>query len=845
MKKKFAYISMLFVITIMLLSCSALAANVLVISEEDVVNGKSVSTILSDIASDEHTIEVRTIESGKSFAQTVDEMNGMEIGAKTYDKVIIQLPYDSTETVANIITAINSLYTKLGSTENTQYFLGTPVGKITEYSENITIAKENTKSIMAGMTAQKVASIPIFENLKTAYDNSLVVYSNNRLTAVGDLLVACSYYNSLGKKVEGLGNYNNLSIETVDKIVEIANGTNVPVVEEPTTGTVIEEPTQEPEEKIDEDTDLTEVVGSVVVGINREPIVEMVTSDPTGLKIRIYDKEKAGIKTASLTINDANGEKIEPDSIEGEKVKSYVYVIKKELLNTEEYKQFYIYAEDNDGCILREYFRVKYSENADNGSNYKVNRAPRIRPKLFTDSELETVNNISLYVMDQTGVQRVTPKTVEENGLKEVNLYADGKYNGYDGIEGNYEWRDVKGKTTTSSKTYVKEAYTQFQNINEFFKYENTENKVSLLLGDNKYRFNAHAVDATGLATDKIMIIDFSNGENEITEDENEYNLTVDPNGGTINGYEKPATPVIKLRNNTGYWNNVSSFVAARQKYIFTGWYDDPEGGILVYNVDGTAVNGTKYWKDANNYIGGADLTIYAHWTYDPASENEDWYTLVLDPNGGLINGEEGPISPEIKLKNNTGYWNNVSSFVATRQNYTFAGWYDAPEGGILVYNADGTEVDGTKYWKDADNYIGSDDLTVYAHWTSENTNTNNTANNVNTTNNTNNTNTTSTEEQGDLKVSDSTPGYVTFKGDREPRLKYISQPEGLYIELRDGAGIACEFPSPGKKTTFEPQESIKPKIFHYDNDKRGAEITNVIRPSEADYKKERKRICI
>ena len=140
---------------------------------------------------------------------------------------------------------------------------------------------------------------------------------------------------------------------------------------------------------------------------------------------------------------------------------------------------------------------------------------------------------------------------------------------------------------------------------------------------------------------------------------------------------------------------------------------------------------------------------------------------------------------------------------------------------------------------------IGSDDLTIYAHWTSENTNTNNTANNVNTTNNTNNTNTTSTEEQGDLKVSDSTPGYVTFKGDREPRLKYISQPEGLYIELRDCAGIACEFPSPGEKTTFEPQESIKPKIFHYDNDKRGAEITDVIRPSEADYKKERKRICI
>jgi hypothetical protein len=436
------------------------------------------------------------------------------------------------------------------------------------------------------------------------------------------------------------------------------------VAEKPTTGTVVEEPTKEPEEKIDEDTDVTEVVGSAVVGINREPIVEMVTSDPTGLKIRIYDKEKAGIKTASLTINDANGEKIEPDSIEGEKVKSYVYVIKKELLNTEEYKQFYIYAEDNDGCILREYFRVKYSENADNGSNYKVNRAPRIRPKLYTDSELETVNNISLYVMDQTGVQRVTPKTVEENGLKEVNLYADGKYNGYDGIEGNYEWRDIKGKTTTSSKTYVKEAYTQFQNINEFFKYENTENKVSLLLGDNKYRFNAHAVDATGLATDKIMIIDFSNGENEVSD------------GG--------------------------------------------EG------VDKTSNNNTTSSTEAGK---------------------------------------------------NSNDMNNVNNVNTAK--------------------------------------------------------TANTANIANTTN-------TSNTENGVIKASNYTLGYASLKSDREPRTKYVPQPDYLCIELRDKAGIACEYPTIDGDEKYDAQTNLQPKIYHYDNDKRGAEITTVKRSIEADYKIER-----
>ena len=676
MKRKITYISIFFTIVFLMLSCSAYAANVLIISEEDVVNGKSVADILTKIAGDENTFEEKQIESSKSLAQTVD---GIEVSGKTYDSVIIQLPFDSKESVADITSAMNMLYTKLGSAENTQYLLGTPAGSITEYDKNIVTAKENVKNIMTGMTAKKVASIPVYENLKKAQDNSLEMYSNGKITPLGNLLVACTYCNSLGKNVKDLSSYEGLIDSEVVKVVGIANESGTPVAEKPTTGTVVEEPTKEPEEKIDEDTDVTEVVGSAVVGINREPIVEMVTSDPTGLKIRIYDKEKAGIKTASLTINDANGEKIEPDSIEGEKVKSYVYVIKKELLNTEEYKQFYIYAEDNDGCILREYFRVKYSENADNGSNYKVNRAPRIRPKLFTDSELETVNNISLYVMDQTGVQRVTPKTVEENGLKEVNLYADGKYNGYDGIEGNYEWRDIKGKTTTSSKTYVKEAYTQFQNINEFFKYENTEGKVSLLVGDNKYRFNAHAVDATGLATDKIMIVDFSDKKKDVNDGDE--------------GVDKSTSTNSTSSTNTNTSNNTSS-------------------------------------NDTSN--------------------------------------------------------------------------------------------------------------------TSNSANTTNTSNTANTANNTNTSNPkTSEKEEGVIKASESTPGYASLISDREPRIKYISQPDYLYIELRDKGGIACEYPSGEGEDKYEPQTSLQPKVYHYDNDKRGAEITNVKRPIEADYKKERKRVCI
>ena len=711
MKNKIIYVWLFFIAFLTIFCCSAHAANVLIVSEEDVVHGKTVAEMLGKIASDNITVEEKTIASNMSLAQTVA---GITASGKTYDSVIIQLPYESIASgdasVTDCVSAIKTLYAQIGSTANTQYFIGTPAGKISNYEQEAKVSDEAVKKVISGLDTIKVSSIPVFENIKAAADKSLAVYSNDKLTALGDLLVACTYSNSLGKKVSNLSTYTGLNSAEVVAVVGIANGTSAPVAENPVQET-------KPDENATDDTDLTEAIGSAIAPVNREPIVEMVTSDPTGLKIRIYDKENAGIKIATLSVNDANGTKIEPSSIEGEKNKSYVFKIDSTtLLSTQEYKQFYIYAEDNDGCILREYFRIKYTETAENGSNYKINRAPRVRPKITTDIELVRKDEISLYVMDQTGVQKVTPKTVEENGLKEVNLYADGKYNGYDGIEGNYNWRDVKGKTTTSSKTYVKEAYTQFQDINEFFKYENTEGKVSLLLGDKKFKFNAHAVDATGLATDKIMIIDLSSNKVEKSD--------VDEGADKI----EPSTSATNTTNTAS----------------------------------------------------------------------------------------ELPTANTVNTTNTSSAANTV-----------------APSGTVNTTNTTNTSN------------------TANATVTTNTSNTTNTAASTSTTNTTNTANTTepkstskTTDEAGTLKNSDVTPGYASFMSNREPRLRYVVQPEYLYIEVRDMAGVACEYPS-GNKGQFPAQKALQPKIYHYENDKRGAEITSVKRPKEADYKKERKRVRI
>ena len=78
------------------------------------------------------------------------------------------------------ISAINELHIKLGSNESTQYFVGSAVGKIANYDQEIITSKEATQKIMSGVTATKVSVIPTFENIKTAADKSLEVCSNNK-----------------------------------------------------------------------------------------------------------------------------------------------------------------------------------------------------------------------------------------------------------------------------------------------------------------------------------------------------------------------------------------------------------------------------------------------------------------------------------------------------------------------------------------------------------------------------------------------------------------------------------------------------------------------------------------
>lgn len=134
----------------------------------------------------------------------------------------------------------------------------------------------------------------------------------------------------------------------------------------------------------------------------------------------------------------------------------------------------------------------------------------------------------------------------------------------------------------------------------------------------------------------------------------------------------------------------------SRDGYTFLGWFTSITGGERIQ--ENTTVSGNQ--------------TVYAQWKKIPQK-----FTLTLDPNGGQADGSSAPLVLNQELAEGEASGNNVSAHMPQRQNHTFAGWADQPEGGVLVYNAQGACIPGTVYWQEAASYTGGKDLYLYAQW--------------------------------------------------------------------------------------------------------------------------------
>lgn len=191
---------------------------------------------------------------------------------------------------------------------------------------------------------------------------------------------------------------------------------------------------------------------------------------------------------------------------------------------------------------------------------------------------------------------------------------------------------------------------------------------------------------------------------------ESNFNLYLNPNGGSFSDGSTTtamASPQLVFRG--GNWWDVSGYMPTKEGYFFNGWFTDPVGGIRIYDYEGKACNEGRYYSN-NLYVNPGDLTVYAQWS--------KYYDLYLDPNGGSFsNGSTEMTKASPQLIYEGGHWWDVSGYIPTKAGYTFEGWYSQPNGGVKIYNADGTACNEGQYFRD-NLYVNQGDLKVYAQWT-------------------------------------------------------------------------------------------------------------------------------
>jgi len=121
-----------------------------------------------------------------------------------------------------------------------------------------------------------------------------------------------------------------------------------------------------------------------------------------------------------------------------------------------------------------------------------------------------------------------------------------------------------------------------------------------------------------------------------------------------------------------------------------------------------------------------ADKTYTATYTATPR------YTITFNANGGLIptggnmgNTPSGHIttlstdrtSGTVVVTKDKTHFQTMTNDCPSREGYTFAGWYTDPTSGVQVYDNTGYRVVGS-YWNSEGKWIGTSNVTLYAHWT-------------------------------------------------------------------------------------------------------------------------------
>lgn len=167
----------------------------------------------------------------------------------------------------------------------------------------------------------------------------------------------------------------------------------------------------------------------------------------------------------------------------------------------------------------------------------------------------------------------------------------------------------------------------------------------------------------------------FSN--QELTETE-KYYIILDGYAGEINGEDKI---LISQKADDFTTVDLSKYTASRKGYNFCGWGCD---GKIVTSID------KSYFTEKYTVI--VTALYKSSEAYDDDEDNVTNYTLILDANGGTLDGETSPKYNYIGGKDSSTSM-LIFHYIPERAGYKFIGWNSKKDGSGKNYTS--------LYWRD------------------------------------------------------------------------------------------------------------------------------------------------
>ena len=309
------------------------------------------------------------------------------------------------------------------------------------------------------------------------------------------------------------------------------------------------------------------------------------------------------------------------------------------------------------------------------------------------------------------------PKTVQaaevtENG--EYTLVLTGDYYGGDVfVDGSKQSKLIRfnfepGETTVNVAELTKgiEVFNGETVFEGWIKSNSPNNIVSELTKDD---FNLNEeLNGQTYTNCCHLYARFSN--QELTETE-KYYIILDGYAGEINGEDKI---LISQKADDFTTVDLSKYTAVRDGYKFCGWGCD---GKIVTSID------KSYFTE--KYTVTVTALYKSSEPYDDDEDNVTNYTLILDANGGTLDGETSPKYNYIGGKDSSTSM-LIFHYIPERAGYKFIGWNSKKDGSGKNYTS--------LYWRDwsgdskkefdRDTSMGDRNyykyLTLYAVWEKE-----------------------------------------------------------------------------------------------------------------------------